>query len=359
VRRVYTSVVRRGLVAALFVLGFGLAGGFSATVVAAVTGTTATGTGTTGTVTTATTATTATTSTTPTIPEPEAIASGVTIASVAVGDLTSEEAYAAVQRRFERRLWLAVPHGRLSPTPEQFGAVARIKGAVRRALVAEPGEHVPLVVTFRSARVRTYVAAAAKRFDRLPVDSTLSLRSNRPYVSPDVPGRTLLRKKAVAAIVRQLAVTSRARVALRFEAVPAAVTRADFGPVIVIQRGANHLNLYDGMRLVRSFGVATGQRVYPTPLGRFSIVVKWRDPWWYPPASPWAKGAKPVPPGPGNPLGTRWMGLSSPGVGIHGTPDDGSIGYSVSHGCIRMHISDAEWLFNQVDVGTTVFIVSA
>jgi lipoprotein-anchoring transpeptidase ErfK/SrfK len=53
------------------------------------------------------------------------------------------------------------------------------------------------------------------------------------------------------------------------------------------------------------------------------------------------------------------MGLSAPGVGIHGTPDDASIGYSASHGCIRMHIPDAEWLFNHVPVGTTVFIVSA
>jgi L,D-transpeptidase ErfK/SrfK len=113
------------------------------------------------------------------------------------------------------------------------------------------------------------------------------------------------------------------------------------------------------MRLVRSFPVATGQQVYPTPLGRFQIVVKWRNPWWYPPASPWAKGQKPIPPGPNNPLGTRWMGISSPGVGIHGTPNSGSIGYSLSHGCIRMYIPDAEWLFNHVTIGTPVFIVAA
>ena len=93
--------------------------------------------------------------------------------------------------------------------------------------------------------------------------------------------------------------------------------------------------------------------------GRFQIQVKWRNPWWYPPNSRWARGQKPIPPGPNNPLGTRWMGLSSPGVGIHGTPNPASIGYSVSHGCIRMYISDAEWLFNTVDVGTTVFIVGA
>jgi lipoprotein-anchoring transpeptidase ErfK/SrfK len=84
-----------------------------------------------------------------------------------------------------------------------------------------------------------------------------------------------------------------------------------------------------------------------------------RNPWWRPPDSPWAQGLKPIPPGPGNPLGTRWMGLDAAGVGMHGTPDDASIGYSASHGCIRMHVPDAEWLFNQVHIGTPVFIVSA
>jgi lipoprotein-anchoring transpeptidase ErfK/SrfK len=53
------------------------------------------------------------------------------------------------------------------------------------------------------------------------------------------------------------------------------------------------------------------------------------------------------------------MGISSPGVGIHGTPNPASIGYSVSHGCIRMYIPEVEWLFNTVDIGTTVFIVAA
>jgi lipoprotein-anchoring transpeptidase ErfK/SrfK len=88
-------------------------------------------------------------------------------------------------------------------------------------------------------------------------------------------------------------------------------------------------------------------------------VTKQRNPWWYPPDTAWAAGASPIPPGPGNPLGTRWMGLSASGVGIHGTPDAASIGYSASHGCIRMRIPDAEWLFERVEVGSTVFIVRA
>ena len=113
------------------------------------------------------------------------------------------------------------------------------------------------------------------------------------------------------------------------------------------------------MTVKRKFGVATGQAAYPTPLGNFEIVTKQRDPWWNPPDSDWAKGAEPIPPGPGNPLGTRWMGLSVPAVGIHGTPDAASIGYSASHGCIRMLVPEAEWLFERVEEGTPVFIVDA
>ena len=64
-----------------------------------------------------------------------------------------------------------------------------------------------------------------------------------------------------------------------------------------------------------------------------------------------------MPPGPGNPLGTRWMGLNAPGVGIHGTDEPTSIGYSESHGCIRMQVPDAEWLFEHVRVGTPVVIL--
>ena len=126
----------------------------------------------------------------------------------------------------------------------------------------------------------------------------------------------------------------------------------------MIERGSNRLLFFDSAKYDRTFGVATGQSAYPTPLGDYEIVTKQRDPWWYPPPSPWAQDSQPVPPGPGNPLGTRWMGLSAPYVGIHGTPDAASIGYSASHGCIRMRIPDAEWLFEHVKVGTPVFIVN-
>ena len=57
--------------------------------------------------------------------------------------------------------------------------------------------------------------------------------------------------------------------------------------------------------------------------------------------------------------GRAGWGISAPLVGIHGTPDAASIGYSASHGCIRMLIPQVEWLFERVEIGTPVFIVPA
>ena len=215
----------------------------------------------------------------------------------------------------------------------------------------------PLKVAAPLPRIQRYIAGVARRFDRTPVDSELSLRNGKPFVTKERVGRRLRQSTAVRAVFNSLKTHDREPISLRTDVLTPQKTRASIGDVIVIHRGSNKLNLYAGMKLRRTFGVATGQSRYPTPLGSFEIVVKWRNPWWYPPQSDWAQDAEPIPPGPGNPLGTRWMGISSPAVGIHGTPDPASIGYSVSHGCIRMLIPEVEWLFNQVDIGTPVYIV--
>ena len=322
----------------LFVLGFGAAGGLSAGVVAATTSGTTTGTTTTA---------------------PQTIAPGVSIGGIDVGDLTADEAFAEVNGAFAEPLVLIAPRSRLAVTPKRLGAVAAVRAAVTRALTAPAGTVLKLRVSLSRARTSSYLAVVARRFDRKPVDSQLVLRHLRPWVSRQQTGRVLRRQRAMASIFTALAANERLPLRLEFLELKPRITRSSIGPVIVIRRGSNRLYLYKGMLFQRVFGVATGQSIYPTPLGRWSVVVKWRNPWWYPPNSDWAKGEKPVPPGPGNPLGTRWMGLSASGVGIHGTPDDASIGYSASHGCIRMHISDAEWLFNHVNIGTTVFVVSA
>jgi lipoprotein-anchoring transpeptidase ErfK/SrfK len=290
---------------------------------------------------------------------PAAIPLGVTIGSVAVGGLTPEAAAEAVQLAFQTPLELALGTTRVLVTPDVLGAVANIDRAIERALVAAPDTAIPLGVGLTNGKIASFVDDLAERYDRAAVDSKLYLRRLRPWISQERIGRKLDKRRAIREIATAVTTGRRDVLTLVQRRLRPQLTRRNFGPVLVIRRNSNRLLLYDGMRFKRFFRVATGLRQYPTPLGRFTIVVKWRNPWWYPPNSPWAKGQKPVPPGPDNPLGTRWLGLSAPGVGIHGTPSDSSIGYSVSHGCIRMHIPQAEWLFNQVDVGTTVFIVAA
>jgi lipoprotein-anchoring transpeptidase ErfK/SrfK len=292
-------------------------------------------------------------------PPPATIPVGVTIGGVEVGGLTSEAAAAAVGRAFQTPLELELGSTRILVTPDILGAVPVIDKALERAFAAAPNTAIPLGVTVAADKTADFIAKLAKRFDRPVVDSRLFLRHLHPWLSRERVGRRLEQRRAVRDITAALVGGTREAIPLHQTKLRPKVTRRNFGPVIVIRRGSNRLLLYRGMRYWRFFPVATGQRQYPTPLGRFTIVVKWKNPWWYPPDSPWASGQKPIPPGPDNPLGTRWLGLSAPGVGIHGTPSDASIGYSVSHGCIRMHIPEAEWLFNHVDIGTTVFIVAA
>jgi lipoprotein-anchoring transpeptidase ErfK/SrfK len=300
------------------------------------------------------TTTTATTTTTEGI-----VPSGVMMNGVDIGDLPQSQAITTVQQSFAQPIVLHFDRTTISVAPSLLGLRVSADTAVARALTVAPGTSLTLRAGYDKQAVKTFVAGLANRFDRKPVSSQLLLRGVRPFVTPPVIGRTLDRAKALTDLTNELVHATRSPITLKAKLVQPAVTPTTIGPVIVIRRGSNKLTLYNGMKVVRVFQVATGQNIYPTPLGRFQIVVKWLNPWWYPPNSPWAKGLKPVPPGPNNPLGTRWMGLSAPGVGIHGTDEPASIGYSLSHGCIRMLVPQAEWLFNHVNVGTPVFIVSA
>jgi lipoprotein-anchoring transpeptidase ErfK/SrfK len=305
-----------------------------------------------------------TTTVKPPVAAPKPIVAGVTIGRTLVGGLMVSEARALVKARFARPLTLVGGTGaRIVVTPQQLGATPHVEEALQLAArVKRAGYAVPLKVDVSRPKVDRLVATLGTRFDREPVDATLKLRNLTPFATKDVPGRRLKPLVTTRDIVLALKTQQRDPLQLPFETIAPAVSSKTIGRAIVIRRGSNQLYLYrvgHTSKLVRQFHVATGRSQYPTPLGKFEIVNKQLDPWWYPPASDWAKDAQPIPPGPGNPLGTRWMGISSPNVGIHGTPDAASIGYSASHGCIRMLIPQVEWLFTQVDVGTPVFIVAA
>jgi lipoprotein-anchoring transpeptidase ErfK/SrfK len=294
--------------------------------------------------------------------KPVVIAPGVTIGGVPVGGKMSEAARTRVEAAFGRPLSLQFRDKRWRISPRYLGASAGIDGAVARALLAPPLTQVRLQVSSTQPRIRRYVNRLDRLFSYEPVDTqVVGAAGGRPQFTEAKTGLTVEKDGMAKAITRALASTNRRRpIELIVSTVEPKVTPANYGPVVIIHRGSNRLSLFDGPTLVRRFGVATGSSRYPTPLGTYSIATKQMNPWWIPPPdSEWAKDSKPIPPGPGNPLGTRWMGLTAPLVGIHGTPDAASIGYSASHGCIRMRVPEAEWLFEQVNVGTPVLIVPA
>jgi lipoprotein-anchoring transpeptidase ErfK/SrfK len=291
---------------------------------------------------------------------PALIADGVTLAGVPVGGMSNEQAQAALRPAFAKPIRLVFVDRQWRIVPARFGAKVAVDRGVATALQAPQGAVVPLVPKVDGQAVRRFVRALDKRLSYPAKDAELTgLKGLVPQFEREQTGVQVLRQLTAQRITRALQTPTIRRIRVAAKVVEPTRTVANFGPVIVIRRGVNELRYYIGSRLVRTFGVATGQSVYPTPTGTFSIVDMQLNPWWRPPDSPWAQGLKPIPPGPGNPLGTRWMGLSAPGVGIHGTPDDASIGYSASHGCIRMHIPDAEWLFHHVHIGTPVVITDA
>lgn len=290
----------------------------------------------------------------PVVPE------GITIAGVTVGGMTSEQATLTVQAFFNRHFILTFRARTWDVRPVRLGAKADVAPVVTQAFASAPYTALPLTVTVDRAKLKAYVSRLASTIYRAPRNSIAVLRNLKPIITKPRDGLAVTKLDTRVFIRNALVAHQRGPLEVITHPLKPRVTQENFGPVIVIRRGSRRLYLYkEGTRLWRTFRIAVGLPQYPTPLGRWKIVVKARNPWWYPPDSPWAAGASPIPPGPGNPLGTRWMGLSASGVGIHGTPDAASVGYSASHGCIRMRIPEAELLFTRVRVGTPVFIVRA
>ena len=119
---------------------------------------------------------------------------------------------------------------------------------------------------------------------------------------------------------------------------------------IEVYTKSNKLILKNNRGVLKTYAAATGAHD-GTPLGNFKIVNKLKNPTWY------TAGAIVPADSPKNVLGTRWMGISEKGYGIHGTIDPTSIGKQSTEGCIRMYNKDVEELFALVPVGTPVTII--
>jgi lipoprotein-anchoring transpeptidase ErfK/SrfK len=140
---------------------------------------------------------------------------------------------------------------------------------------------------------------------------------------------------------------------------------------LVLERRSRQLKVLENGQELRSFPVAVGRPGWETPVGRFEVIELVADPSWEHPAT-----GEMVPPGPANPLGSRWIGFHRDCVGrsgfngrehlvvegcvssgFHGTPNRDSVGQAVSHGCVRLFDEHVQELFQLVRLGTPVTVL--
>jgi lipoprotein-anchoring transpeptidase ErfK/SrfK len=314
------------------------------------------------------------------------IAPGVTVNGVQIGGLSRQAAGAKLRAALLAPLSkpvVATYHGHaFTLTPRAAGVKLDIAGTVEQALArsrqgnlfsrswrelrsAQLAAALTANVAYDKDAVAAVVSRARARINRAARDAHVDLEHG--IVDPK-PSRTGVRVKYTTLsrdLTKALLTAGGAKsVAIHTAPVKPKVSTASlarkYPTVILVDRNRFTLRLFKGLKLKKTYGVAVGQIGLETPAGLYHVQNKAVDPAWHVPNSPWAGSlaGQVIPAGdPGNPIKARWMGIFD-GAGIHGTSEDGSIGSAASHGCIRMHIPDAEWLFNHVTIGTTVFIVS-
>lgn len=310
--------------------------------------------------------TTTTTTPAPVVPPaPGVIAAGVTIDGVDVSGLTQRDAELKIAAEVvapKRRALVVVVRGRRIPlSPDAAGYryfVSRaVLGAMNVGRTQPPGPvDIPLTERVELGKLKRVLEWRSRKLRVSPRNATVAYagRTGKVRVTRARSGVELDVGRSLALVRDRILSGDRTPLTL-----PLARITADVPAVpttVFVDRGRFRLTIVRASG-IRTFPIAVGMPAYPTPTGTFNVVNKQRNPTWYPPDSRWAAGLGPVPPGAGNPLGTRWIGLSSPGIGIHGTPSPGSIGTRASHGCIRMYIRDAERVYELLEVGTPVTIL--
>jgi lipoprotein-anchoring transpeptidase ErfK/SrfK len=304
---------------------------------------------------------------------------GVRIDGVDVSGLTREEALEEVRAHaaadLDRTITVVVRGERFTVTPRDLGRKARAGAAVDRAfevsaeltwierawhrLRHEPVRHEVALEVSEAPGVDRFVARVARQVKEKPSDAAIELA--------DDGGLRFQRDRAgialkVAKAERRLAgAVEEGADSIRFptHALRSKVTPATLGPTIVVNVDTNTLDLYDGFRVVRTWDVATAKPGWITPSGEWTIYRKAENPTWYNPAlDSWGASLPAVVPGgPGNPMGTRALYITAPGlIRIHGNGQTYTVGRYVSHGCIRMINEQIEELYELVPVGTKVII---
>ncbi|TLM96243.1 MAG: hypothetical protein FDZ75_05175 [Actinobacteria bacterium] len=212
--------------------------------------------------------------------------------------------------------------------------------------------------------LRKWVDELAAKTDTPSVDATISAQGGTIVVRRSAVGRKVDRAattKALAAVfATQTAMQDAPRlVEASVKPVEPTVSDKELGKTIFVDISERKIRLFDGVKLEKVYRCAVGTPSYPTPTGDFSIVQKRYLPTWVNPApNGWGKGMPAmIPPGSGNPLGTRAINLSASGIRFHGTNKIWSVGTAASHGCMRMVRADIEDLYERVYVGMPVHIL--
>jgi lipoprotein-anchoring transpeptidase ErfK/SrfK len=311
------------------------------------------------------------------------IAEGVTIAGVDVGGLEADEAKRVVRRQLlaplRRSLRVGYDGESWQLPGKKLKVHADLDGAVEEALESSrdgglPGRLVRYVsggdvddqisaeVTYSQPAVNRFVRRIAEDVNREPQDATVEASGDSLAIAPAEYGRKL-RDNLLTSQLNEAVLNAGAghAIAARTHPVKPEVTgdevASEYPSYLTLDRATYTLRLWKDLKLAKSYTVAVGQVGLETPEGLYHIQDKQIEPTWHVPNSDWAGSlaGQSIPPGPSNPLKARWMGIYE-GAGIHGTEETSSLGSAASHGCVRMAIPDVEELYDQVEVGTPIYI---
>jgi lipoprotein-anchoring transpeptidase ErfK/SrfK len=315
--------------------------------------------------------------------EKDKIADGVTVGGVDVGGMNEAEAKVAVRRQllgplrhslrvgYDGEGWtldgksLKV-HADIDAAVEDALAESRDGGfpgrLVRYVTGGSVEKQIPAEVTYSRAAINRFVRKVADEVDREAQDASVEPSADSLDIVPAKNGRklrdNLLTRQLRAAVLNAGADhTIAARTHYTKPEVTTKEVAAAYPSYLTLDRGTFTLRLWKNLKLAKTYTVAVGQEGLETPEGLYEIQEKEENPTWHVPESDWAGSlaGQDIPPGPSNPIKARWMGIYE-GAGIHGTEETYSLGSAASHGCVRMAIPDVEELYDEVEVGTPIYI---
>jgi hypothetical protein len=233
-----------------------------------------------------------------------------------------------------------------------------VERLIRRFLRKPKTVDMPVIVKYDRARLAQFVSGAMPLINCKTRNAFMDVSTGAARLMPARDGREADRNQVLLATEGALISGKRVATVPLVKRTPAKDTKVNISKFILVNLRDHVLSLYDRDKLIAQWPVATGSKQWPTCIGQWKVVKAEKNPTWFNRGSTWAENMPPMlPPGPNNPLGTRAITINGGGVLIHGTNDTGSIGYSASHGCVRMRIPDVEALYEHVTIGMPVYII--